>query len=389
MKKQVSYKRMVITSLISAFVAILLVITLIILLMGRLAPAYFKIAEIDALVRSQYINDVSLDELDDALSNEYLSVLQDDYAAYYSVEEANKKFDSFGGNKAGMGISIIVSPQSNSFYIKRVMDGSPAAIAELKAGDSIVAVGDIKINSENYEECYDMLLGNVGDEIDITILRNGKELNKKIVLDNYVIQSVFSEKIGDYGYIEITTFNDRTVEQFINCVDDFIKNGAKGLIFDLSDNSGGTLDSVIGMVDYIAPEGDIVSVEYNDGKRKVIARSDEKEINIPMAVIISNSTASAAELFAASIRDFEKGIVIGETSYGKGVMQTTYRLHDKSAVRFTVAKYFSKSGVSYNNIGIVPDIEVKLTNKERYELNFTELKDNPNIIKAVEYLNEK
>ncbi|MEE1278325.1 MAG: S41 family peptidase, partial [Acutalibacteraceae bacterium] len=210
-----------------------------------------------------------------------------------------------------------------------------------------------------------------------------------LILSDFIIQSVFTDKIDNYGYVEITTFNDKTVAQFKEKVNALIEEGVKGLIFNVADNGGGTLDSVIEILDFLLPEGVIVSVEYNDGVRKVIGKSDEKEIDLPMAVIINSSTASAAELFAASIRDYEKGAIIGEKSFGKGVMQKTYRLYDRSAIRFTVARYYSKNGVSYNKKGIEPDINVVLTKEQKMNYYFTSDRENPYVIKAVEYLNGK
>ena len=389
MKKSVSYRRMVITAIVSSVLSVIIVLSALFLLFGRLTPSFIKIASMDFLVRKNHIDKTSSDKIEDSLAEGYISALSDDYALYYSKEEANEKFDAFEGVKAGVGITLVFMPETYNFYVKRVMDGSPADKIGLKTGDVIFSVNNNEINKKNYYDCYNELQGEIGKKVNISYKRNGNVTYDTLVLSEFIIQSVFTEKIDNYGYVEITTFNDKTVTQFKEKVNALIEDGIKGLIFNVADNGGGTLDSVIEILDFLLPKGVIVSVEYNDGIRKVIGKSDDKEIDLPMAVITNSSTASAAELFAASIRDYEKGAIIGEKTFGKGIMQKTYRLYDRSAIRFTVARYYSKSGVSYDKKGIEPDIKVELTDAQKTNYHFVSDKENPYVIKAVEYLNGK
>lgn len=389
MKKSVSYRRMVITAIVSSVLSVIIVLSALFLLVGRLTPSFMKIASMDFLVRKNHIDETFSDKIEDLLAEGYVSALSDEYAIYYSKDAANKKFDAFEGVKAGVGITIVFMPETYNFYVKRVIEGSPADKIGMKTGDVIFSVNGVAIDNKNYYDCYKELQGEIGKKVPVSYKRNGKNIEDTLILSDFIIQSVFTDKIDDYGYVEITTFNDKTVTQFKEKVNALIDDGVKGLIFNLADNGGGTLDSVIEILDFLLPEGVIVSVEYNDGVRKVIGKSDEKEIDLPMAVIINSSTASAAELFAASIRDYEKGAIIGEKSFGKGVMQKTYRLYDRSAIRFTVARYYSKNGVSYNKKGIEPDINVVLTKEQKMNYYFTSDRENPYVIKAVEYLNGK
>lgn len=389
MKKSVSYRRMVITAIVSSVLSVIIVLSALFLLVGRLTPSFMKIASMDFLVRKNHIDETFSDKIEDLLAEGYVSALSDEYAIYYSKDAANEKFDAFEGVKAGVGITIVFMPETYNFYVKRVIEGSPADKIGMKTGDVIFSVNGVAIDNKNYYDCYKELQGEIGKKVPVSYKRNGKNIEDTLILSDFIIQSVFTDKIDDYGYVEITTFNDKTVAQFKEKVNALIEEGVKGLIFNVADNGGGTLDSVIEILDFLLPEGVIVSVEYNDGVRKVIGKSDEKEIDLPMAVIINSSTASAAELFAASIRDYEKGAIIGEKSFGKGVMQKTYRLYDRSAIRFTVARYYSKNGVSYNKKGIEPDINVVLTKEQKMNYYFTSDRENPYVIKAVEYLNGK
>ena len=380
---------MVITAIVSSVLSVIIVLSALFLLVGRLTPSFMKIASMDFLVRKNHIDETFSDKIEDSLAEGYVSALSDEYAIYYSKDAANKKFDAFEGVKAGVGITIVFMPETYNFYVKRVIEGSPADKIGLKTGDVIFSVNGVAIDNKNYYDCYEELQGEIGKKVPVSYKRNGKNIEDTLILSDFIIQSVFTDKIDDYGYVEITTFNDKTVAQFKEKVNALIEEGVKGLIFNVADNGGGTLDSVIEILDFLLPEGVIVSVEYNDGVRKVIGKSDEKEIDLPMAVIINSSTASAAELFAASIRDYEKGAIIGEKSFGKGVMQKTYRLYDRSAIRFTVALYYSKNGVSYDKKGIEPDINVVLTKEQKTNYYFTSDRENPYVIKAVEYLNGK
>lgn len=389
MKKSVSYRRMVITAIVSSVLSVIIVLSALFLLVGRLTPSFMKIASMDFLVRKNHIDETFSDKIEDSLAEGYVSALSDDYALYYSKDAANEKFDAFEGVKAGVGITIVFMPETYNFYVKRVIVGSPADKIGLKTGDVIFSVNGVAIDNKNYYDCYKELQGEIGKKVPVSYKRNGKNIEDTLILSDFIIQSVFTDKIDNYGYVEITTFNDKTVTQFKEKVNALIDDGVKGLIFNLADNGGGTLDSVIEILDFLLPKGVIVSVEYNDGIRRVIGKSDEKEIDLPMAVIINSSTASAAELFAASIRDYEKGAVIGEKSFGKGIMQKTYRLYDRSAIRFTVARYYSKCGVSYDKKGIEPDIKVTLTDEEKLSYHFLSNSENPYVIKAVEYLNGK
>lgn len=389
MKKSVSYRRMVITAIVSSVLSVIIVLSALFLLVGRLTPSFMKIASMDFLVRKNHIDETFSDKIEDLLAEGYVSALSDEYAIYYSKDAANEKFDAFEGVKAGVGITIVFMPETYNFYVKRVIEGSPADKIGMKTGDVIFSVNGVAIDNKNYYDCYKELQGEIGKKVSVSYKRNEKNIEDTLILSDFIIQSVFTDKIDDYGYVEITTFNDKTVAQFKEKVNALIEEGVKGLIFNVADNGGGTLDSVIEILDFLLPEGVIVSVEYNDGVRKVIGKSDEKEIDLPMAVIINSSTASAAELFAASIRDYEKGAIIGEKSFGKGVMQKTYRLYDRSAIRFTVARYYSKNGVSYNKKGIEPDINVVLTKEQKMNYYFTSDRENPYVIKAVEYLNGK
>lgn len=202
---------------------------------------------------------------------------------------------------------------------------------------------------------------------------------------NYTTQSIYYHTIEDFGYVEIYSFNSQTVPQFKTAVENLVSSGVKGLIFDVRGNGGGTVDSVKEIVDYLVPEGVIMTSVYKNGKTEELY-SDANEIDLPMAVLTDKASASAAELFSASIRDFNKGVLIGTTTYGKAVMQGTFGFPDKSSAVFTIAEFYTHSGETYNNKGLEPDIKVELNDEQIKYFNLLADNEDPVKMAAVEYL---
>lgn len=367
----------------------LITCVLLYIFMGELAHGFVKLSEIDFLARRYFYGEISDEELENAICKGYVSALDDKYATYLPTTDAKEKFDAFEGKSSGIGITLFEHPDTHAMYIISVSEGSPAHKAGMLSGDSIIFVGDVAVTKESFNECFSNLKGEIGDKIGVTVLRDGEEKKLEITIDSFELQSIFYHKTGDYGYIRITQFSENTVKQFERAVDALVKDGARGLIFDVMQNGGGTVDSVSEMLDYLLPEGDIISAEYAGGKSEVLYTSDKAEIDLPMVVLTDGHTASASELFAASIRDYDKGVLIGHTTYGKGVMQTTYKLDDGSSVKFTVAKFFSKSKTDFDGEGLKPDYEIKLTEHEAKYLPLLSDKENPYIKKAVEWLEKQ
>ena len=388
MRKSLSSKTFI-TVLLTFIATVLFFVILFCVLFGDLAGTYLKLAQIDLLVKNNYYGETENSELDTAVCEGYISSLEDDYADYYPLEESKEKFDGFDGNTLGMGVVLTLHPDDYNYYIISVSKDSPADKAGIKPTDRIVKINGQSIDKENYGELYNNLKGEEGESVALTLLCDEKEIVTEVIFENYIVQSVYYRMIGEYGYVQITTFNGSTVLQFTDAVEELINDGAKALIFDLRDNGGGTTDSVAAMVDYLVPQGDILSAKYIDGSEEVLYTSDNNEINIPMVALVNKNTASSSEIFAASIRDFDKGILIGNTTFGKGIMQRTYKLIDGSAVKFTVARYFTNSGFDYDGVGLTPDINVDMNEYQQKYYYMLSDSENPYITAAIEALNEK
>ncbi len=193
---------------------------------------------------------------------------------------------------------------------------------------------------------------------------------------------------GQIGYIRIDSFKDNTPEQFQAIYDKLIQDGAKALVFDLRDNGGGLVRSLEKVLDPLMPEGDIAVATYRDGTTRTLVTSDAGECDLPMAVLVNGNTASAAELFAASLHDFGKGKVIGMTTFGKGIMQNTQQLPNGGALTLTVAKYRTVRGECYHGVGITPDAEVE-AGEEKVDYDNPNSKTDPQLAAAIQAVSEQ
>lgn len=350
-----------------------------------------KIKEIEALVNEYYTGDVNQEQITDGLSVGYLIGLGDKYASYTSAETAEENLNGFYGVNTGMGIEISMHPDNKNIYVLDVHKDSPAQTAGILSGDLIVKIDENVVSQFGYTESLMYIKQRpIDSTVHLVIKRGEKEIELDVVLKYYASQSVFYKLLDkDKGYIQISEFNDRSVDQFKNAITDLTEKGAKSLVFDLRGNGGGTLNSVYKMVDYLVPEGLVVKVEYKDSANNQVFMSDKSEINMPMVVLTDGNTASAAELFAQSLKDYKKAITIGQKTYGKGVVQRTFTLSDGSLVKFTVAKYYTANGSCLDGIGVEPDIKTDWTEEEaRYRL-INGIKVDKDFLAACDYLDGK
>ena len=348
-----------------------------------------KYLELEDRIKRSFVDEVSDETLADGVALGLIYSLDDPYSAYYTADEYAKILDNNEGLDAGIGISICSHPDNGYIYVINVSSGSPADIAGIKPGDLITAVDGAEVIELGLNAAANKIKGEIGTGCHLDIKRGDETLSLTATRDRYVTTSVFSHMIDSLCYIQITDFNAATVPQFKKAIDDAIDKDATGLVFDVRGNGGGTLDSVDKILDILLPEGDVVSATYKNGEKEVFFTSDKNEINLPMMVLCDKGTASAAELFAASIRDFEKGKLIGTTTYGKGIMQETFALSDGSAVRLTIAYFNPPSGINFHKTGLTPDYEVTLTADEQKYYYFLTDETDPVIKQAVKFLTEQ
>ena len=328
-------------------------------------PGMGNLLLLNKLIRQNHLGEYDREKLEDSMLAGFVSGLGDKYSGYLNEEDAKDRFGRLAGASEGIGITYMKHPDMDAMYVLKVYDGSPAMLAGIERGDIITRIDGVSISELGFNEAVASIPREVGESLSLTIDRNGKSIEADLEYSSITIQTVFYQKIEHFGYIEITSFNSETVEQFSKAITALTEQGIKGLIFDLRGNGGGTVDSVGKILDTLVGEGAVMTVRFKDGSESVMVRSDDKEIDLPMAVLTDGNTASAAELFTATIRDFNKGVLVGEKTYGKGVMQNTYMLLGGSSVVLTVAEFLPHSKNSFNEIGIVPDIEIILNEDEQ------------------------
>ena len=350
------------------------------------ADSLSKYLELEGRIKRSFVDEVDEKALADGVALGLIYSLNDPYSAYFDAEEYDKILDNNEGLDAGIGLFLTRHPDNGYIYVINVSVGSPADLAGIKIGDLITAVDGKDVIELGFSTAVANIRGKIDTDCALTVKRGDETLSLTATRGRFVTTSVFSHMIDSLCYIQITDFNTATVPQFEAAINDAIDNNATGLIFDVRGNGGGTLDSVDKILDILLPEGEVVSATYKNGKKKVLFSSDKNEIDLPMMVLCDENTASAAELFAASIRDFEKGKLIGTKTYGKGIMQETFALSDGSAVRLTVAYFNPPSGINFHKVGLSTDYEVQLTEDEQKYYYFLTDQTDPVIKKAVEIL---
>lgn len=275
----------------------------------------------------------------------------------------------------GIGVQVTYDVESESIEILVVMPDSPAEQLGLLPGDRITAVNGVRVAESGYDAAANAIKGEAGTEVSLTILRDGREEEMKALRAHVTALTVTASMLSDQktGVIRITEFNATTPAQFNAAVDQLLASGAERLVYDLRGNPGGQLDSVLSVLDRLLPK-DSLLIRITDaaGNEETRCATDEQRLDLPMAVLINSSTASAAELFTSCLRDYELITVVGEKSYGKGCMQYIYSLPNGGAVSLTTRMYSPPYSDNYDGEGIVPDVEIALS-EEAAQINLWKL----------------
>ncbi len=349
-----------------------------------------KLQEIKNLVDKYYIGDVDSDLMADTICAGYVAGLNDKYSGYVMAEDSEESLNSLYGVNSGLGVQISMHPDNKTIYVLEVHEGSPAMSAGVLRGDEIVSIDDKVVAEFGYAETLSYIKTvPMGQTVKLVINRAGKTVETSVTLNSYVNQSVFYRMVGDKGYIMITGFDNRSPEQFAAAVESLTESGATALIIDLRGNGGGTLNAAHKILDYCIPEGLAIKVEYKNNNMNEVYMSDAQEVDLPIVCLTDANTASASELFTQGLKDYGKAVSVGRLTYGKGVVQKTFMLSDGSLVRFTVAKYYTQNGTCLDSIGVVPDIQITLTEEEAKYRLINGLEKDKDFIAACEYLDSQ
>ncbi len=348
-----------------------------------------KISAIKGLISLYYYEDVDDETLADGLYAGLVDALDDPYSVYYTADEYADMMKTTTQQYYGIGIGLTKDSDTGYINVVTVYEGTPSEEAGILEGDIITAVDGESVTDLELDDVVDLILGEDGTDVVLTIVREDETLEISVTRREINIPSVDYEMLeGNIGYIQISRFATDTANEFEAAVADLQEQGMTSMIIDLRYNPGGLLSSVVQIADDILPEGVIVYTEDKYGNREEQVSSGETSLSLPIAVLINEGSASASEILAGAIRDYEYGTLIGTTTYGKGVVQKTYELTDGSAVKLTTETYYTPNGENIHGTGISPDIELEYEFLGTEEDTYSYSLDNQ-IQKAIEVLSEE
>lgn len=321
-----------------------------------------KLAYLERLIDVNYLEESEEEELSEGLYTGLVYGLGDLYSNYYTADQYESQSSSTEGVYVGVGLVLQKNPEGGAMVVT-VYEGGPGEAAGVEEGDIISAIDGVDVTEYEVADMVEMIKTAETGSVMLTLHRPDVEepLELQVEITDVELPSVFHEMLEDgTGYLRITEFKGVTYEQYQTAMEDLRANGMERLVVDLRDNPGGLLTSVCDILREILPEGLIVYTEDKYGNRQEYECDGEHPLELPLAVLVNESSASASEIFAGAVQDYGIGTIVGTDTYGKGVVQAVYPLNDGSAVKLTVSKYYTPGGNSIHGEGIHPDVEVRL-----------------------------
>ena len=326
-------------------------------------PSYLK--QIRSIINKYYLwqDEVDENKLENGAVEGYVAGLGDDYTEYIPKDELNDYKETLNGQFVGVGVYMVKDTKSNRVLVYYPIPGSPADEAGIKAGDLIISVDGVEYTSDDFDKISSYIKGEEGTTVNIVIERNGEkktfDIVRKNINTNPITKKTYSKNIG---YIKIPSFDQDTASQFKIKLQDLINNeGTKSLIIDLRNNGGGIVDEANEIADFFLEKGETILSTIDNGKNTQVTKSENDPIfHMPIVILVNKNSASASEILTAALKENGKAKVVGEKTYGKGVIQTLFTLADGSGIKITTAEYYSPKGNTIHKVGIDPDSEVSL-----------------------------
>ena len=323
-----------------------------------------KLTYLEQLIDSYYLysEDVTEEMLEEGIYTGYIHALGDPYSVYYDKEATKDLYESTSGEYSGIGVVFSQNMDTKISTAIQVYQNSPAAEAGVKEGDILYKVNGRDVTSEELSDVVAEIRGEEGTTVELTVMRGSdlREVTMEVTRRKIAVETVSSEmKEGNIGYIRITEFDKVTYDQFKAAIDELNAQEMKGLVIDLRSNPGGSLSTVVDMLDLLLPKGIVVYTEDKNGKKEEYTSDAEQAYDGPLAVLVNGYSASASEIFAGAIQDYKAGTIVGTTSYGKGIVQQLLPLSDGTCVKLTVSEYFTPNGRNIHGVGIETDVEIE------------------------------
>ncbi len=324
---------------------------------------FLKLNQMSSLIGSKYLEDVDKDALLEGAYAGFAKAVGDKYTRYYTPEEFEAYLEDASGTFTGIGVIVQWNEEQQMLEILSVVEGGPAEKAGLQAGDLVFSVDGEEMKDTSMEIVIGRVRGKAGTDVVVGVLREGEEdlLLLTVTRERIEEDTVASMMLDDgIGYIQISEFDDITPKQFKEALETLQEQNMKGLILDLRGNPGGRLSAVVDIADQMLPEGIVTYTLTRDGTREEYTSDGETQVSIPLVTLVDENSASASEILAGALHDYQMGTLIGIRTFGKGIVQTTYSLSDGSGIKVTMARYYTPNGDFIHGVGIEPDMEVAL-----------------------------
>jgi carboxyl-terminal processing protease len=355
---------------------------------GAVPVAQSKLDQLGDLIEERFIGETNRTAMEDAAAEAMIASLGDEWSYYIPAAEYQSHVEHMNNSYVGIGITILVTEGVDGFLVTVVNPGGPAEEAGIRPGDVIVAIGDQSTSGMDTNTAASLVNGEENTQVGLTILRDGETIDMLVTRKQVDAPVATWEMLEQgIGLIKIANFDARCFDETKAAIDALLEQGASALIFDVRNNPGGYKHELVALLDHLLPEGPLFRSEDYLGNVSVDS-SDAEFLDIPMAVLVNDNSFSAAEFFAAALREYEAAIVVGEPTYGKGYFQTAIRLNDGSAVSLSVGKYTTPNGVCLAGVGLSPDVIVEVDDETYLDIysGMLEAAEDPQIQAAVDAL---
>lgn len=363
-------KKYIIPALSHLLVAVLATVATLAVTFGLDAYAPSKLNQLENLIEDCFIGEADPTAIEDAAAVAMVDALGDRWSYYIPASQLESHTETMENAYVGIGITVLAGNNGEGFSIQAVTEGSGAEEAGLLPGDTVIAVAEQDVRHMSSEEMRALVRGKEGSFVAVTILREEKELTFQVERRRFETPVATYQLLEDkVGLITIENFDERCAAESIAAIEALQTQGAEKFIFDVRNNPGGYAYELIDLLDYLLPEGEIFHTVSYDGA-EAIDYSDAAFLDAPMAVLVNESSYSAAEFFAAALQEYEAAIVVGTQTSGKGYFQNTFQFTDNSAVALSTGKYFTPLGRNLQDVGVTPDISLALTQEDSTSLYY-------------------
>ena len=346
-----------------------------------------KIENYRQMIDKYYLGEVDEAKLEEGAIKGYIEGLGDPYTEYISKDEMKDYLDDTMGNFVGIGIYMIKNTQYDRIQVLSTIKGSPAEKIGMQAGDLIISVDGVEYKADDMTTASNNIKGEEGTKVIVEILRGAQNIKYEIIREKVKVNQVEGKVLSNnIGYIEFTSFDETTAEDFKIKYQELAKQGIQSLIIDLRNNGGGIVDQALEIADYVATKDSVLLYEVDKNNKETIRKAKmDPIINMPIIILTNENTASASEILAGALKDLGKAKTVGTTTYGKGVIQQILRLNDGSGIKITIEEYQTPNKNKINKVGIEPDEKVELPDSVESIYNLKESEDTQ-LQKAIEML---